>query len=393
MRYLMLFGILFLLPTIVQACPLFGSSLEVGGAYTAVSDTPVGWICNPAGIALADGQHAEAANTYIKSSADGNDLNSFDKSNVTSFNGVMKQKPTYSYGGGFSVPNYEIIEDSRTQQSSENSKYFLQLHREYQQLSFFGGLAKKLNSNWSVGSTVLIGMDKASCILDISILLSGSPQDILLKQISYFAQATGVKAELILGAMYKVGMLQAGISVRGGNFLRSFYNENKNETNTNSITNPQAMVVFVTKDRNHNPFGQIPILVNFGSKLQVSPSFYTSGELNYSSAYGKGAFDGYEAVDALFNGSIGGSYLLSQRFTLSGGLFSTYASHTDLEGENDYYNVTTKGFGESLFLSYSPGKNEKYALGGFYVKSHDYSKADSINNKVISATLNYTSDI
>lgn len=344
----------------------------MGGAYTAVSDTPEGVFYNPAGIVYSVGRSLSVSvNAYHNSWKEyqgvlgEGDWNRRSSSLIPNFFGMVQPLGNGYIGFSYAVP--DIIEEDQNQlfrNIGSIDKYIINLSNLDKTYKIGPSYAMKLTDNLSVGATLYLHYRQQKLVFNQYLLFSDTSFEWSngnIKQSEY-----GIDPKL--GIMWSpADKLSIGLTVSKTEIFSS-------NRRTQNIVRTDAGLVMDMPDPSivdSSEKAEYPLSVSLGTAWFPSESLLVAFDLDY---YSKVSADSRQDV---LNASAGIEYYLSERYALRGGLYSNMAASPDLSaGVSDQaeqvhlYGMTasisrfTRSTAMSLGMNYSYGKGEAQPVAG-----------------------------
>lgn len=345
----------------------------MGGAYTAVSDSPAGLYYNPAGVVYAAGGSITASvSTYdyiSKSYGRGlsglNDWNRRSTNFVPSFFGVLRPVGNGVLGISYAMPDAVTEDQDLEFQDSANSirRYVVNFNNQDRTFQIGPSYARRLNDELSVGASVYFHYREREWISNqLTELTSG-----LYQMNNTYFQTNEYGYKPVLGVMWSpLDKWSFGASVSK---VTIYEGKADSQVTTRSTDNDLTFVKSATEDKRKHPLN-----VTLGAAYFYSPAFMISADAAY---YEKFTDPIYGERESVVNLSIGGEYYLNPAIALRAGVFTDYANTPDLvAGQSnqpehvDYlglsFSVThfTRNSSLSLGCVYRDGDGKAQIVGG-----------------------------
>ena len=339
----------------------------MGGAYTAVSDTPEGAFYNPAGIVYGVGRSLSVSVNAFHSTwttyegvLGGGDWTRTSSSLVPNFFGMVQPLGKGKLAFSYAVP--DIIEEDQNQVFL-NVPGFTSLTFNLSNLEktykIGPSYALKLSDTFAIGLT-LYGHYRQEKLVFSQFLLNTSAE---------YEWTTFNKKFSEYGIDPKIGFMWSpedtmsfGLTISKVNILKSSSRwQSTAKTNIPSgiteTTSPS-----VTEFDNENKY---PMSISVGVALFPTESLLISGDIDY-----------YEKVesenkDSVVNLSLGAEYYFSEKYALRGGFFTSMSNELVLADEDiDMYGISgsftlfTRNSATTFGINYGYGEGDALIVAG-----------------------------
>lgn len=345
----------------------------MGGAYTAVSDSPAGLYYNPAGVVYAAGGSITASvstydyisKKYGRGLSGLNDWNRRSTNFVPSFFGVLRPVGNGVLGISYAMPD-AVTEDQDLEFSDSANdirRYVVNFNNQDRTFQIGPSYARRLNDELSVGASVYFHYREREWISNqLTELTSG-----LYQMNNTYFQTNEYGYKPVLGVMWSpLDKWSFGGSVSK---VTIYEGKADSQVTTRSTDNDLTFVKAATEDKREHPLN-----VTLGAAYFHSPAFMISADAAY---YEKFTDPVYGQRESVVNLSIGGEYYLNPAIALRAGIFTDYSNTPDLvEGQSnqpehvDYlglsFSVThfTRNSSLSLGCVYRDGDGKAQIVGG-----------------------------
>lgn len=345
----------------------------MGGAYTAVSDSPAGLYYNPAGVVYAAGGSVTASvNSYDyinKSYSRGlSGLSDWERRStnfIPSFFGVLRPVGDGVLGISYAMPDAVTEDQDLEFQDAANDirRYVVNFNNQDRTFQIGPSYAKRINDELSVGASLYFHYREREWISNqLTELTSG-----LYQWNNTYFQTNEYGYKPVVGMMWSpkdkwsFGASVSQVSIYSG--------KADSQVTTRSTDDDLTYVKSSTEDKRKHPLN-----ATLGAAYFHSPALMVSADVAYYESFTDPVYGERESV---VNFAIGGEYYLNPSIALRAGLFTDYANTPDLlEGETnqpehlDYlglsFSVThfTRNSSLSLGCVYREGDGKAQIVGG-----------------------------
>lgn len=345
----------------------------MGGAYTAVSDTPAGLYYNPAGVVYAAGSSVTASvSTYDyfnKSYSRGlSGLSDWDRQStnfVPSFFGVMRPLGKGVIGLSYAMPD-SITEDQDLEYddaANDIRSYVINFNNRDRSFQIGPSYAQRLTDKISVGASLYFHYREREWISNqVTTLTSG-----LYQWNNTYFQTNEYGYRPVLGVMWSpqdkwaFGLALSKIEIYAG--------KADSQVTTRSTANNLSFTKSSTEDERVHP-----LTLALGAAYFYSPAFMVALDITRYESFTDPVYGIRESV---VNLAIGGEYYVNPGLAVRAGFFTDYANTPNLvngvssQAEHiDYLGVSasvthfTRNSSLSLGCVYRAGDGKAQIVGG-----------------------------
>lgn len=361
----------------------------LGGAFTAVSDSPEGAWYNPAGLVFAyDNQISLSVNSYknkqieIKKALGDQPYNQNISSFYPSFFGIVQTLGDFKMALTIMNQNNEILDqddfvkgvqepflDTNTKATSD-----VDINYNITDNTLMGGisLAAFLSKNISLGASAYMVHRERQTIFKQNIRYRNVPDAALTSKgyatsatNSVYTENTDYTTDSMLGAIGKLGMqimpsdlYSIGLSVGFGSIFshdrtkETSYNQAGVNYNSNTLENSET-----TPGAN-----ELPVEVRAGFALFPSKKLLISADVITHIANQNYLVNTEQVV---VNGAVGAEYYVTESFPVSLGVFTNFANTPEITSSNSKTQMNADLYGISTAMSWQT-RNSAVTLSGYY---------------------------
>lgn len=333
----------------------------MGGAYTAVSDSPAGMYYNPAGVVYAAGGSVTASvSTYdyvSKSYARGlsglDDWERRSTSFVPSFFGMLQPLGEGVIGISYAMPD-AVTEDQDLEFSdAANSirRYVVNFNNQDRTFQIGPSYARRITEDLSIGASVYFHYREREWISNqLTELNSG------LYQINntYF-QTNEYGYKPVLGLMWSpLEKWAFGASLSK---VTIYEGKADSQVTARSTANALTFTKAATEDKREHPLN-----ANLGAAYFHSPALMVAVDAAYYEQFTDPVYGERESV---VNVSLGGEYYLNPVIALRAGVFTDYTNAPELVASRSNQTEHVDYLGFSLSVTHFT-RNASLTMGGVY---------------------------
>ncbi|MBE9503304.1 MAG: hypothetical protein IME96_03935 [Proteobacteria bacterium] len=360
----------------------------MGGAYSAIADTPEGAYYNPAGIVYSVGRSLSVSvNAYRQSWTTydsvlgGGDWNRKSSSLVPNFFGMIQPMGKGKIAFSYAVP--DVIEEDQNQifyNINNIDTYVINLSNLDKTYKLGPSYAQKLSDTLSVGATLYLHYRQEKLVLN---------QYLLFNDTTYEWSNTNLR-RTEYGVHPKVGFMWSPVDKMSFGLTISKVEIFESDARTQSIVRTDSSLSSLTDTADptittSDDERKYPLSVSLGSAWFPSESLLLSCDLDYFAK-----ISSQNRQDVL-NFSIGAEYYQSEKYAYRGGFYTNMTSSADLTSgvANQVDQVHMYGIAASIVrftrtTSMSFGFNYAFGKGDAQPISNDTTIYDS---KVETLTL------
>lgn len=347
----------------------------MGGAYTAVSDTPAGLFYNPAGIVYASTGNVSASvnayhvsnKTYKRGLSGVSDWERVSSTFVPNFFGVMQPLGKGVIGFSYAVPD-SIIEDQDLEfmdTASGINKFVVNFNNDDRTYNIGPSYAIELSKKFSIGASLYFHQREREWI---------SNQLVILKTGAYqwsntYFQTTEYGVKPMLGLMWSpIDKWAVGLNLAQTTVLSS---DSNSQITVRPVTSNQTLTRTAMDSQEKRKH---PVAATLGVAYFASKRLLVAADVNFNSEVSDATFGDKEAT---LNFATGVEYYLNSTWVARGGIFTNYANTPEVEQGSvnqpehlDYIggaaSVTrfTRNSSITLGLNMSTGDGKAQIVGG-----------------------------
>jgi len=349
---------------------------SMGGAYTAVSDTPEGTFYNPAGLAYTVGRNLSVSvNAYhstwtnYKNVIGSGDWERKSSSVVPNFFGVVQPLGIGKVAISYAVP--DIIEEDQNQMftnAGTADKFIINLGNRRKTYKIGPSYAVRLSETVAAGATLYFHYREEKLNLNQYFLFSDNThewQNVISRKTEY-----GIDPRL--GIMWTpLDKVSLGLTVSKINVYRSNLRLQQIQITDSAPPFTQAVNLSDPSITYFSNKRKSPLKVSAGAAFFPSEALLFACDIDYFEAVPS------ENKRSVVNFSLGTEYYLSERYALRGGLFSDIANspmvksglanqddHVDMYGFTGGLTRFTRTSSMTLGISYAFGEGDAQPVGG-----------------------------